>query len=63
MRQTILFQEKSYFNSKEEAEALAAKLNANEADDWTYKAKHCPKGTGYSFIQIYDESGEYVGKL
>ena len=44
------------------AETLAAKLNA-EGDDWKYEVVHNPKGTGYSFIRIYDEDGIYIGNL
>lgn len=31
--------------------------------DWTYVAVHDPKGTGYSFINIFDEDGELVGPV
>jgi len=48
--------------TKEEAEKVAAELNAND-DDWTYTAIHDPKGTGYSFIIIHDEDGEFVAKF
>jgi len=52
-------QVKTFF-SREKANETAAMLNADEYDDWTYVAKHDPKGTGYSFIEIYDEDGEFV---
>jgi len=45
----------------EKAEAIAAEMNAT--DDWTYKVIHDPAGTGYSFIEIYDEDGEFVAKM
>ena len=45
----------------EEAERVASEMNAS--DDWTYKPIHCPKGTGLSFIEIYDEDGEFVAKM
>lgn len=45
----------------EVAERVAAEMNAD--DDWTYEAVHDPKGTGYSFIRIFDEDGEFVGKV
>jgi len=48
--------------SKEKAITLADKLNA-ESDDCEFRPNHCPKGTGFSFIEIYDEDGEFVGKL
>ena len=44
------------------AEALAAELQAGDPD-WTYRAKHDPKGTGYSLIEIFDEAGELVGRI
>ena len=49
------------FYTKENAEKVAAEMNAD--DDWTYRPVHDPKGTGYSFIEIYDEDGEFVSKL
>jgi len=47
--------------TKEKADQVAKEMN--ESDDWTYIPNHDPKGTGYSFIEIYDETGEFVGKL
>lgn len=41
------------------AEEIAAMMGA-EDEDWTYAAKHDPKGTGYSLIEIHDEDGEFV---
>jgi len=49
--------------SPADAEKHAAAMQAGEPDGWTYKAKHDPKGTGRSFIEIFDETGEFVGKL
>ena len=49
------------FYTKEQAEEVAAEMNAT--DDWTYIPKHDPKGTGYSFIEIYDEDGEFVERM
>lgn len=46
-----------------EADRVAAEMNENVDDDWAYEAIHDPKGTGYSFISIYDEDGEFVGKV
>lgn len=45
----------------EEAKKIAKEMN--ESDDWTYKVVHDPTGKGYSFIEIYDEDGEFVAKL
>lgn len=44
-----------------EAEAYCSVMAANDPD-WKYVAVHDPKGTGYSFVEIYDEEGEFVGK-
>ena len=43
----------------EAAEKVAEELNAGD-EDWTYKVKHDPTGKGWSFIEIYDEDGEFV---
>jgi len=40
-------------------DATAAELQAND-EDWTYKVKHDPKGTGRSLIEVYDENGEFI---
>jgi hypothetical protein len=42
------------------AEAIAAALQAGDAE-WSYRAVHDPKGTGFSFVNVYDEDGVYVG--
>jgi len=47
--------------TKERANEVAAEMNA--ADDWDYRAVHDPKGTGFSFIAIYDEDGAFVAKM
>ena len=44
------------------AEVLAAKLQASDEDGWTYTAVHDPKGTGLSYIAIFDEDGVFVAK-
>ena len=44
------------------AEAKASELKLGDPD-WDYKVSHDPKGTGYSFIEIYDENGEFVAKF
>lgn len=49
------------FLSREKAEEVAAEMNAT--DDWQYRPVHDPKGTGYSFIEVYDEDGEFMGRL
>jgi len=45
------------------AEEKAKELNSDSHDDWTYEVVHCPKGTGYSYINVYDEDGNLVSKL
>ncbi len=53
--------------SKEKADEIAAILNAESntdgGDGWKHKAVHDPKGTGNSFIEVYDEQGILLGKL
>jgi len=46
----------------EAAEKAAADMQRGD-EDWTYVVRHCPKGTGYSFIEIWDECGEMIGKV
>lgn len=46
-----------------DAEKVAEDLNSDDFDDWNYVAVHDPKGTGWSFVSIYDEDGEFVGKI
>ena len=43
------------------AENLADKLNSQD-DEFFYKPVHCPKGTGLSYIAVYDGE-EMIGKL
>lgn len=45
-----------------DAEAKAAELKAGDPD-WDYRVVHDPKGTGWSFIEVYDEDGEFVHKF
>jgi len=47
--------------SPEKADSIAAEMNAD--DDWTWRAIHDPKGTGYSLVAAYDEAGVEVAKL
>ena len=49
------------FNPKK-ANAVAAELKANDPD-WDYIVVHDPSGKGYSFINIFDENGEFVSKF
>jgi len=49
------------FKNPADAIKVAAAMQAEDAD-WKYTAIHCPKGTGYSFIEIRDEDGFLVGK-
>ena len=44
------------------ADAIAAEMNVFDPD-WHYTAVHDPKGTGYAFITIHDEDGNYIGKF
>jgi len=51
------------FLTRAKADELAARLNAEDDEGWTYKAKHCPIGTGWSYVEAYDEDGFLVGPL
>jgi len=44
------------------AEEIAALLTA-DGDGWTYKAKHDPLGTGWSFIEVFDEDQFIIGRV
>ncbi len=44
----------------EKAEQVAKNLKKDDPE-WDYKVVHDPKGKGYSFIEIYDEDGGFVG--
>ena len=46
----------------EEAESVAAEMGADDPE-WTYRAKHDPKGTGFSLVEITDEDGAFVAYL
>ena len=48
--------------TKEDADNVAAKMTKADDEGWTYVAVHDPAGTGYSFIEVYDECGEFVGR-
>lgn len=50
------------FFKPEAAEKLAVTLRQDDPD-WKYVVRHDPKGTGYSFIEIYDEDGLFVSKF
>lgn len=43
------------------AEKIAKELKANDPD-WNYVAVHDPKGTGQSFINIFDEDNILIGR-
>jgi len=57
---TLSTTEKLYSPGK--AEMIAAEMQSGDKD-WTYKVIHDPKGTGYSFIEVYDEDNCFVGKV
>jgi len=44
------------------AEEAAVSLKSGDPD-WNYVVQHDPKGTGWSFINIFDEDGEFVGRV
>ena len=45
------------------ADEVAGELNENEEEGWSYRVQHDPKGTGSSFVKIFDDEGFYVGNL
>lgn len=45
--------------SPKKAIEISKKLQKSDPD-WTYKVIHDPKKTGYSFIEVYDEDGNFV---
>ena len=45
------------------AEEVAALLTAGDDDGWTYKPKHDPLGTGWSFIEVFDEDAVLIGRV
>lgn len=50
--------------SQEEAVKIAAKLNADKEDDWTYIVENNPeKDKSTAIIRIYDENGDYIETL
>ena len=44
------------------AEAKAAELKASDPG-WDYRVIHDPTGKGSSFIEVYDEDGEFVARV
>lgn len=46
----------------QDAEKTAAAMQAHDPE-WKYVVSHDPTGTGYSFISIYDEENEFVGRV
>ena len=45
------------------ADDVAARLNANPDDDWSYVVRHDPEGKWDSRINIFDEDGKLVGPV
>jgi hypothetical protein len=48
--------------AKADAIKIAAEMKAGDPD-WDYRPVHCPKGTGFSFIEIFDEDGQFVARV
>ncbi len=46
----------------EDAERIAKEMQEKD-EDWSYVVKHDPKKTGLSFIEIYDEDGNFVARI
>lgn len=45
------------------ANQIAEMLNADPDDDFEYRVKHDPKGTGDSLIEVMDDDGEFIGYM
>lgn len=45
-----------------DAERVAAEMAADDSE-WTFTVVHDPAGSGFSFINIHDEAGEFVGRV
>jgi len=57
---------KKTFRPIKKAEDLAAKLNADKQDDWTYVVVECKfngENNGRAYIKILDEFGVEVGTM
>ncbi len=52
---------RKFFTRKAAEEAVTA-LQSGEKE-WSFVAVHDPKGTGYSFIEIFDEDKIFVGRI
>jgi hypothetical protein len=48
--------------TKADAIKVAAEIQVDD-EEWAYTPVHDPKGTGWSFIEIYDEDGFLVGQV
>jgi len=48
--------------TKEKATTTAKMMKENDPE-WDYIPVHDPKGTGYSFIEIYDDEKHLLGKV
>jgi hypothetical protein len=58
----LITNQTKFFKDPIKAEQVAATMQA-EDQDWVYTPMHCPKGTGFSYIQIKDEDGLVVGNV
>ena len=48
--------------TKDQADTMAVKLNANAKDGLSYKAVHCPENKGRSIVQVYRD-GQLIETL
>jgi hypothetical protein len=48
--------------TSEKAEEIAETLRKSDPD-WKYIVRHDPNGTGFSFIEIYDEDNNFVERF
>lgn len=63
-KMSVLIPMSNQIFSQEKAVEIAAKLNADKEDDWTYIVENNPeKNAKTAIIRIYDCDNEYVGLL
>lgn len=52
-----------HLHTPEKAVALAQAMQAGDDDGWTYVVVHDPKGIGYAFIEVYDDTHTFVERV
>ena len=60
---TLSMTQVTHLYAPDKADEIAAEMTRLDEDGWIYKAVHDPTGRGKSFVEVYDEEGEFVAKL